>query len=219
MDSIDQQPIPSPARLQTAPPTLIPTRLALHALAAQTISPARQAVTGKIGLRATPGGFGTPAFGDLQDVLRVEGTELVAETDGTTRDRAPIPGADGAAAAFLADWYAFGAAVLIALRDRAGEGAEPSLIQLWPEHFDIAVELGATAEGGRATYGFSPGDDEHPEPYAYVSAWTEPAPGPLWNATAFKGAELPYAELADALDPQAVALAFMTERLTALTRA
>ena len=68
-----------------------------------------------------------------------------------------------------------------------GDGAQPIL---WPEHFDIAIEL------GEATYGVSPGDDAHTEPYAYVSSDAARRPfqtGPrtFWNAEGSTGAERP----------------------------
>src|SRR5579859_7581503 len=53
-----------PGRLAPAPATLAGTRLALHRLAEHVISPARRAANGKIGLRYTRGGFGTPFFGE-----------------------------------------------------------------------------------------------------------------------------------------------------------
>jgi hypothetical protein len=210
---LDQQPLAAPARLRPVPERLVPTRLTLHRLAEETISPVRREATGKIGLRATPGGFGTPPFGDG---LRLQGTELITETtgDGTVREIVEV---DADAAEFVAEWFAFGASVLLQLRATAGASADPSLIQLWPEHFDIAVELGAEAAGARATYGFSPGDEQHPEPYVYVSAWQTPPPSPLWNATAFSGAELAYAELLAARDPRAVASEFCQARFDALT--
>ena len=118
---------------------------------------------------------------------------------------------DGRAAAALGDWFGFGSFALETLR----AGAEdPSRVQLWPEHFDIAVELGAADH--RATYGCSPGDEHHPEPYLYVAPWTAPEPGRLWQATGFAGAELQYSELVEAEDQRAVALEFFTERLVAL---
>ena len=93
-------------------------------------------------------------------------------------------------------------------------------MQLWPEHFDLAVELGARGRpGGAPAYGASPGDELHPEPYLYVAPWKAPPPGGLWNATAFRGAELPLAALLDAPDQRAAALAFLRERLTALLAA
>ena len=212
----DQQPIAAPERLAPVPPALVATRQALHRLALESVSPARQEVTGKIGLRATPGGFGTPLFGDERKVL-VAGTWLVRKAHGEVESRTPIAGIDAAAAALLAGWFAFGAAALLDLRAAAGSGAEPSLIQLWPEHFDIALELGSEQAGQRANYGFSPGDEDHSEPYAYVGPWTPPAEGPLWNATGFPGAELGYAELLAAADPMATARAFLRERFDALT--
>lgn len=67
--------------LLTAPPTaLSATRAALHRLAVYVISPAREAVTGRIGLRAVDGAFGTPLFGDAEIQLRVEGVDLVRST-------------------------------------------------------------------------------------------------------------------------------------------
>ena len=37
---------------------------------------------------------------------------------------------------------------------------------LWPEHFDVGITL------DKVNYGVSPGDDDIPEPYAYVGPWT-----------------------------------------------
>ena len=101
---------------------------------------------------------------------------------------------------------------------RAGADAEldPSRVQLWPEHFDMAVELGSESAGRRAGYGCSPGDDEHPEPYIYVAPWEAPPEGELWNATAFRGAELSYDELLAADDQRGHALDFFRTRLHAV---
>jgi hypothetical protein len=57
--------------------------------------------------------------------------------------------------------------------------------------------------------GVSPGDEEHDEPYAYLAPWTAPAPGRLWQARGFTGAETP-ARDADAI------VAFWRERRAAL---
>jgi hypothetical protein len=157
-------------RLGPVPPRLTETRVALHRLAEQVISPARRRVNGKIGLRYTRGGFGTPFFGnDVQ--IPVEGVELVVQAQGTER-RAPITSlaaaaehighdappddialasepllVDATASAFLGDWYGFAASVLEELRAEASADAKPSRVQLWPEHFDVAVELGSEATG------------------------------------------------------------------------
>ena len=167
---------------------------ALHRVAEEVVAPARKP-EGEIALEATPGGFGTPVFeweGSLQQV-RVEGATLVYER------REPL-GVDPEAAAALADWYAFGDQILRAL------GGEPIL---WPEHFDLAIEL------DEVNYGFSPGDEAHAEPYAYVGPFG-PVVGELWNANGFPGAELSYAELLAAPDPRAAALEFFTTRKEAL---
>lgn len=197
--------------LDPLPPTFAETRDALHRLAQEVISPARERVTGRIGLRATPGGFGTPQFGDGERV-RVEGAELVRES-AAGESREPIDGIDEAAARALGAWYAFGDSVLEQLREEAGGDDTPSIVQLWPEHFDIAIDMGSDASGSRANYGFSPGDEKHEEPYVYVGPWSaDRAEGALWNARGFPGAELAYADLLGAPDPRAAALEFLRER-------
>ncbi|MGB0096306.1 MAG: hypothetical protein WBP81_27675 [Solirubrobacteraceae bacterium] len=226
-------------RLGPVPAKLVPTRIALHRLAEQVVSPARRNANGKIGLRYTRGGFGTPFFGAGVQV-RVRGAELVLQDasgeraaaittlaaaaghvgcdllpDDVQLDRERLD-VDPAAAAFLGDWYGFAASVLEELRAGAGNEADPSRVQLWPEHFDLAIELGSEAGGARAAYGLSPGDEHHPEPYLYVAPWVAPAPGDLWQATGFSGAELPYSELLGVPDQRGMALAFFRARLRAL---
>jgi hypothetical protein len=226
--------------LGSPPDELVRTRVALHALAEQVISPARAAANGKIGLRFTAGGFGTPFFGrDVQ--IRVLGSELIVQRAGVERAATITtlaamaehlgaellaPGTvtdareldiDAPASRFLGDWFGFGTSVLEELRAGAPDELEPSRVQLWPEHFDVAVELGAESTGARAGYGASPGDDEHPEPYLYVVPWGKVPDGPLWQASAFRGAELPYSSLLDAGDEREAALRFFGDRLRALT--
>lgn len=198
--------------LEPLPTTFAATVAALHRVAEETVSPARKP-DNEIALEATPGGFGTPVFNwdGARRQVRVDGAELVWSTNGDER-REPLAGVDRQAAARLADWYAFGDSVLRELTAAAGPGDDPTPIRLWPEHFDIAIELGAQ----RANYGFSPGDDHHAEPYAYISPWTAAVSGELWQATGFAGAELTYAELLAASDPRAAALDFFTTRKEAL---
>ena len=135
--------------------------------------------------------------------------------DDVDLDDAPLS-VDPESASFLADWYGFAYSVLEELRAGAGPPLDPSRVQLWPEHFDVSVELGSEAQGRRAGYGASPGDDEHPEPYLYVTPWTPPPGGELWNATVFTGAELPLAALLDADAQRSAALEFLHARLDAL---
>ena len=229
-------------RLEAVPAQLARTREALHRLAEHVISPARAHAHGKIGLRFTCGGFGTPFFAeDVQ--LRVVGDRLIVQIGEQERSAAittlgqtathvgsellpemtadidplddPLD-VDLEASAFLGDWFGFGASVLEELRARVPDELEPSRVQLWPEHFDLAVELGSERDGRRAGYGASPGDELHPEPYLYVVPWHEVSPSQLWQATAFRGAELPYTTLALAENPRETALRFFNERLVAL---
>ena len=198
------------AMLCALPPGFAATRTELHRVAIEVLKPARERVTGRFGLRALPGGFGTAPFGEAVQ-LHVDGTELV-HRDGTAITREPLRNVDPDAAAALAAWYAFAAGVLEELRAETGLEHDPTPAQLWPEHFDIAIELGSDAGGVRAGYGASPGDELHPEPYLYVVPWSATVQGELWAATAFTGAELAYAELLATGDRRETALEFFRTR-------
>jgi len=214
------------------------TRLGLHLLAAYVVSPARRrAADGQISLRVLPGGFGTPDWGE-GDQVRVDGLDLVVSRDGQDQ-RAPlttlaaagelvgappdvewaaqfdVPAAgdpdaplalDPAAATRIADWFALGAAALGILRADSAAADRASIVRLWPEHFDVAVDHGDEAAGARASYGFSPGDATHPEPYLYVSPWTK-RDHPLWNDAGFGGLAVMETALRDEAGTDAVAAA------------
>jgi hypothetical protein len=179
------------------------TRDALHALAEQVLAPARFRANGKIGLRFTYRGFGTPFLDDdrqlrvadgalfdrerrtpltsLADVAAFVGIELGAtalpyEPTTTVPADAPLP-VDKAAAQALGDWFGFGASLLEQLRAEDAQGGGRR-VQLWPEHFDLALDLGP--DGARANYGASPGDAQHAEPYLYVGPWDR-FEGEFWN--------------------------------------
>ena len=225
--------------LPALPASFTATRDALHRLAEEVIAPTRQRANGKIGLRFTHGGFGTPFFA-ADSQVRVEGSELVVAREQeewrqpitTLRGAADFVGheltrldgklddveldVDAEASRFLGDWYGLAASVLEQLRAEAGTVDAPSLVQLWPEHFDMALELGDESAGVRANYGFSPGDEAHDEPYVYVGPWTARPHGPLWQATGFPGAELSLSELRAADDERSFVLAWLRERRDAL---
>jgi len=204
--------------LQQLPENFAATVSALHRVAEEVVAPARKP-DNEIALEATPGGFGTPPFEweGARHRVRVEGTELVRETDGR-EEREPL-GVDPEGARVLADWHRFGTEVLERLRGEAHVSEAPTEPILWPEHFDVAIEMGVEAKGRRATYGFSPGDENHREPYAYVAPWASQPLGDLWNAHGFAGAELGYAALLTAEDPGLEALRFMGDRRDALEQA
>ena len=126
---------------------------------------------------------------------------------------------DPAAALVLASAYAVGQAALEQIREAAEAGDQPTEPTLWPEHFDLAIEMGDEEAGVRANYGLSPGDDQHPEPCFYVGPWSAKPEGELWNGAGFSGAELDYAQLVAAPDPVAAAVEFSLKRKRALAEA
>ena len=226
--------------LPTLPTAFPATRVALHRVAVRLVAPARKPHN-EIALQPLPGGFGTPPFefGGRRTQVRVEGTELVLASDGSERrteleslakggellgpellpdgvpdDETPLE-IDPEAAAALAAWNAFSAALLGRFSDGLPQRADPTPITLWPEHFDVALEAGSEPAGQRATYGASPGDTEHADPYLYVALWKK-REGALWNATAFSGAELSYSGLSGAQDPAPLAFDFLEARRSAI---
>jgi hypothetical protein len=201
--------------LEALPAGFADTRKALHKVAEAVVAPARQPPD-EISLRYTRGGFGTPFFeedgADCQ--VRVEHGELVRQKR-KEETREPLPDVDVAAATALGEFYGFACSVLEELRAEQVDG-DPSLVRLWPEHFDMAFELGSEKEGKRANFGASPGDADHDEPYLYVGPWNAEVSGELWNAASFNGAELGYSELLGANGQRRSALDFMSERYRAL---
>jgi hypothetical protein len=109
----------------------------------------------------------------------------------------------------LAHWLDFAWKLLTELQGHAQPDDDVSEIQLWPEHFDPAIELGSQDRGQRASYGASPGDVNHLEPYVYVASWSEiDRSEPYWNDESFNGSSFAYRDLLVARDPVAAALDF-----------
>lgn len=69
------------------PGLLVGTRQTLQRVATHILARRRHAVSGRFGLRATPGGIGTPAFGppEALEVVRTSGASLVHELGGEVR--------------------------------------------------------------------------------------------------------------------------------------
>ena len=226
-------------RLAPPPDGLAATRVSLHRLAEHVLSPARAQANGKIALRFTRGGFGTPFFAD--DVqLRVAGGQLIVE-DGEGERSAPIttlgamvahvgphlapgteiPDADRRLAVdpAAAGSSATGSASAPAPRRAALPGRRPARAlarAALARTLRPGIDLGREADGHRAGYGASPGDELHPLPYLYVTPWAGVPAGALWQAEPFPGAELGYAALLEADDQRAAALGFFAARLAAL---
>lgn len=238
--------------LGSVPAQLSATRINLHRLAAYVIAPARYAVNGKFGLRYTRGGFGTPFFGDDRQIrvegdqlidqvgstvrstritsLAEASAFLGSEIDSSTAAESDSPDLGDVnaplsvrveASRFLGGWFGMAFAALEAVRaDEAS--VDPSRPQLWPGHFDPAIEVGD--EDHRGSYGASPGDHSIVDPYLYVSAWWPDrldldSSDPLWNAPSFTGAVLKVSDLPTNDDPVPVAIDFFRTVRNALNRA
>jgi hypothetical protein len=67
------------------PEEFVSTRITLQRVGAHVLARRRHQITGRFGLRAAPGGFATPAFGDGAEVLRVAGGILIHETAAGAR--------------------------------------------------------------------------------------------------------------------------------------
>jgi hypothetical protein len=135
-------------------------------------------------------------------------------TPGNPDDPLPL---ESEAAAAVTAWFGFATAVLEELRATAPLSQLPSRVQLWPEHFDLAIELGDSDARTRASFGASPGDEHHPAPYLYVSAWGEIDRAiSFWNDSHFNGASLAYDDLVKADDQRRVAFEFYREAQEAL---
>ncbi len=156
---------------------------------------------------------------------------LHAEIDGETaaeHDSPPVGDPDTVlhiepgAARFLGSWFAMALTGLESFRSRP-DTVDPSRPQLWPGHFDPAIEAGT--EATRASYGASPGDGANPEPYLYVSVWwpdrvalTDDAdhPAPGIEAQGFTGRLLPLSHFPVDTDPAKVAARFWSETASAI---
>lgn len=80
---------------------------------------------------------------------------------------------DPAATSTVAGWFELVEVALEEVRRRHSD-LGPTLVQLWPEHFDLAFSMSEVNFGG------SPGDEAHDEPYVYVGPWS-PLEGTAWN--------------------------------------
>jgi hypothetical protein len=233
-------------RLPAPPPTLAGTRLALHRLAVYVVSPARRRVNGKIALRWTLGGFGTPFFG-ADEQVRVAGAQLVRQK-GETADAEAVTTLAAAAALALGgppdvDWV--GELDVPAVGDLDEKlPVDPASADFLGDWYGFAYsvleELRADRDSveasrvqlwpehfdaafdclpgdHRATFGASPGDAAVPDPYLYVLPWhLDDASRVLWNAESFRGAILPLGDLVTAPDQRAAALCFLGARHAAL---
>ena len=208
----------------------------LHRLAVYAVSPAQRLVNGEIILESSHGGFSTFEYdGHVARVvddrlvldgaahpittLRAAAAALGIEPDVGQQEQFDVPPhgdldeplqIDLTAAAVLAGWFEFATHALEHLRAHAEPGDDATIVRIWPEHFDAAIDMGDADAGRRATYGGSPGDRHHAEPYLYASPWAGRI-DPFFDDPTFKGVSLTYAELLAAADPDHAAREFLEE--------
>lgn len=184
------------------------TRRSLHAVAEHVLAAALHAATGRIGLRATPGGFGTPLF-EVEGrprQIRVEGVDLVV-VDGASERRAAL--STVAAAATMAGVVPGGPGAVYTLVTPLEPDAPlvleleaAAVVHAWFALTDAALadfsarhapdgppvaqlwpehfDLAMTL--AEVNYGGSPGDDDHVGPYLYVGPWSfDKGADDLWN--------------------------------------
>jgi hypothetical protein len=184
-------------RVPHPPVTLPDTRLALHRLAAYVVSPARRRATGKIAMRYTFGGIGTPFFG-ADEQIRIAGTHLVRQRGAraraepiTTLARAATFVLDGSPDVQWAEDFDVPPAGDLDLELLVDHEAAAFVGDWYGFAYSVLEELRAERESSdanrvqlwpehfdaafdclpddrRATFGASPGDATIEEPYLYV---------------------------------------------------
>jgi hypothetical protein len=205
--------------LEPVPASFVSTRNAIHMLAEHVLCVARYEIDGHVGLCGELSGVATPAFGASENVVAVDGTEIVVRSRKgerraqitTVRHAADFVGVAPGVPKGLwqpATTLSLDTPLVIDHRSAVTLGSWFSFVSvalkeliertagtfdkptLWPEHFDLA-----TSSDG-VNYGGSPGDDYLSRPYLYVGPHVRPLPTAgknFWNAPF--GASLPYEDI------------------------
>lgn len=207
------------------PPMYSVARESLHRLAEHVLSPALYAATGKIGLRQSPGGFATPAFGDTSRVISVDLDHIVITEQRAAPSRAPITTiADAARFVGIApgapnEVYTANTSLELDAPLRVDLDAV-EVLAMWYELTNMALRAFATSivedepteaqlwpehfdlalSADKINYGGSPGDDYIDVPYLYVGPFEgRPSqPDPFWNQPF--GAAIGFDEIASIQD-------------------
>jgi len=187
--------------------TTAETRLALQRVAVHVLARRRHAMTGRFGLRPTPGGLGTPLFGE-GEAIRISGNVIVVERNQEAWDE-PLTTLARAAALVrvdLAEEFSVGrdtpplgdpetdlgldASVVRGLGDWWAMGAVlmDELVATTPEIIAAGTAqlwpehfdhaCTMTLAGDvKLIVGASPGDGFEAQPYVYVAPWGPERPG------------------------------------------
>ena len=211
--------------MNTPTPTPLPNSFrstcnSLHSLAEHVLSTARYKAVERFVLQPNPRGIETPAFGDEDTVIAIEGAEIVV-TDGrgsrrtsvtTIREAAAFVGVAPGLPSSL--WESTNPLALDAPLDLDPVAVQAladwyefsrvvltalrdraisdtyAPIQLFPQGFDLATNA------AEVNYGGSPGDSFCHEPYLYVGPFNRPFPNAtdsFWNVGF--GAMLEYSKI------------------------
>ena len=231
------------------PPTSCPsTRLALHRLGVYVLSPARRRANTKIAFRWTLGGFGTPFFGENEQV-RVTPEGVVRQRRGDAEVR-PFGSLNAMADFVLAgppdvEWakeFDVPPAGDLDADLEVDTAAAAFLGDWFGFSYSVLEELRADSQSvtasriqlwpehfdaaftclegeERITFGASPGDSGLDEPYLYaLPTYFDAMDTKLWNATTFKGAALPFSSFVGEADQRDAALDFFRDRREAVDK-
>ena len=145
------------------------TRADLHRVAAHVAARARHAATGRFGLRATAGGFGTPAYGPENEVVRVSGDLLVVDRAGADGSSSRSLRISGTSLAELAEFAGVSLDPGFAVGDDTPDPGDPAS----PLHVDVAASAAAGAWLTLATQALD-------ELFARLGAGATPSSLQLW---------------------------------------
>jgi hypothetical protein len=179
----------------------------LHRLSAHVLGRRRFEVSGRFGLRSSPGGVATPAFGPEPEVLRTDGMALIREVGSRSTslslEGATLAGLAEFAGADLGSEFSAGPATvplgdvdrpldldpgelagLVAWFELGWRVLDPCVAQLAGTTTTLQLwpehfDAGTTVDLGPVSVnlGFSAGDAFADEPYLYVGPWDERRPG------------------------------------------
>ena len=209
----------------------------LHRLAVYAVSPAQRLVNGEIILESSHGGFSTfeydgrvarvvddrlvPSTARAHPIttLRAAAEALGIEPDVGQQEQFDVPPHGDldeplrSTSRRQRSWPTGSSSrrhALEHLRAHAEPGDDATIVRHLARALRRRVDMGDADAGRRATYGGSPGDHHHAEPYLYASPWAGRI-DPFFDDATFEGVSLTYAELLAAADPDDAAREFLEE--------
>jgi len=170
-------------------------RTGVHTVAGASIRELCEAISVDVDVEFEVGGD-TPPRGDVDEPLTLDSDTVTV----------------------LGDWWALGQRAMD-MAIASFPDPQASVARLWPEHFDVGIDLAVDPVGKpdtRTNLGAAAGDEFHQEPYLYVGPWGDERPGPegYWNAPF--GATLSFGDLDASDNPLAEAAEFFLQGIARL---